>query len=185
MRADMHAMGREVTADTWAALEEVKQMADKQRTRRNVVLAIAAAVVVLVGIAAVPAVGDWWQTTSDPAPAGSVDATGPAVQVVQEIIEAQAAQDRKTLVDIFADEVVLALPGGAELVGEQAATHVAGNGSHLTTDITGSAVAHDDGTVTVPVTSTSVFDQAETYDLLWTVHLDGDELTRIEEQFVR
>jgi hypothetical protein len=70
VRADMQAMGQEVTPDTWAGLEEVRQMADKQRARRNILLAVAAAVVVLVGIAVVPAVGDWWQT-SDPAPAAA------------------------------------------------------------------------------------------------------------------
>ena len=141
------------------------------RRRRLVVAAVA--VGVLAGCAG-----------ADAAP-GSDEPTESAVRIVQEIIEAQADQDREALVDIFADDVVLALPGGAALVGEQAATHMAGYGSNLTTEITGSAVAHDDGTITVPVTSTSVFDLADTYDLLWTVHLDGEELTRIEEQFVR
>lgn len=113
MRTDMRAIGQEVTPDTWTALEEVKQMADKQRTRRNVVLAVAAAVVVLVGIAVVPAVGDWWQTTSDPAPAGQegedaqrADANPAAEALLDELVAAINASDVQGVLDLLTDDAV-------------------------------------------------------------------------------
>lgn len=111
VRTDMRAIGQEVTPDTWTALEEVKQMADKQRTRRNVLLAVAAAVVVLVGVAVVPAVGDWWQTTSDPAPAGQegedAQAVNPTVEaLLDEYYAAVEARDTQAVLDVLTDDAV-------------------------------------------------------------------------------
>jgi hypothetical protein len=108
MRADMDAIGQSVTPDTWVALEEVRDMAGKQRTRRNVVMGFAAAVVVLAGIAVVPAVGQWWQT-SDAAPASrdaeQEQSADPMVEdLVDEMIAAINAADTQAVLDLLTED---------------------------------------------------------------------------------
>ena len=123
MRADMHAIGRAVNPDTWSALEEVETMAGRQSMRRNALLAVAAAVLLLVGIGVVPAVGDWWQSGPEVASADEGDAAvapDPAVEaLLDDITAATNAADVQAVLALLTEDatyfgtpVAQTAPGG-------------------------------------------------------------------------
>jgi ketosteroid isomerase-like protein len=147
LRADMHAIGQALNPDAWTALEEVEKMAGQHAKRRNILLAMAAAAVLLVGVAAVPAVGDWWDGPSTVAAAEDGDqvAADPAVEtLLDDLTTATNAGDTQAVLRLLTDDatyfgtpVAETAPGGLAKQVERYA------GYGLTRDATPALVVSD------------------------------------------
>jgi hypothetical protein len=74
LRTDLHAVGKSIHPDPWAALGEVETTATTQQTRRTTILAVAAsAALVLAGVLLGPTVADWLTGQSDVGPVDTVE----------------------------------------------------------------------------------------------------------------